>query len=107
MGTECRLFYPSTITIHVGSFGLDTKGGVHPQTGTGHKSYIKIPELYGQRNLFVNGSFHQRGHGLVVLENRFGTLLKNKTFDTWGGNKRRTESEFDTFLSSLEKDCIL
>ena len=117
----CRSFYPSTVTIHVGSFGFDTKGCVLRFTPSGTvsvvDSYIKIPELYGERNLFEPGEtpvLHgqslicdvgNRGHGLVVLENRFGTLLRNKTIDTF--RNENAVMEFMKFLWQLESNCIL
>ena len=85
--TICRSFYPSTVTIHVGSF-----------FGYNGESYIKIPELYQERNLFK--VLHPWDCGFVVLENRFGTILK-----TLGGDD--PAYSIISFLNSLKKNCIL
>lgn len=117
--TACNSFYPSSITIHIGSFGFDTPGGVYrfPSRGGCESvvdSYIKIPELYGETNLFENGELIsingsevsiRRGHGIVVLENQFGTLVRSKTIDTWGD--RDATMNFVRFVNLLESNCIL
>ena len=88
----CRSFYPSTVTIHVGSF----VGNIGPE----EESYIKIPELYQERNLFKPNMRIRWGCGFVVLENRFGTILETFGVDV-------PDQGIFSFLDSLRKDCIL
>lgn len=98
---ECMKYYPMQIQIEVGSFGFDQ---VHSPR---KDSYIRIPEIYDEQNLYLIGSISgtRRGHGIVVLENKFGTLLQNDSFDTW--NSQREGERFLQFVSGIPKDSII
>ena len=98
---QCMEYYPTKLQIEVGSFGFD-------QVNLPRKnSYIRIPEIYDEQNLYLIGSMSgtRRGHGVVVLENKFGTLLQNDSFDTW--NSQREGERFLQFVSGIPQDSII